>query len=329
MTAPRLRWALLGAARIADFAIAPALQALGQPITVLGCRDAVRGQAFAQRHGIARVAGYAEAIARADVDAVYVALPNALHEPWVLAALAQGKHVLCEKPLALSADAAQRIADAAVRSQRTVMEAFMFAFHPKVDALREHVCAPGFGAPRLMAGSFTAPLDLAHDIRGNAALGGGAMADLGVYALALMRWLSGSEPSVLHARSSWAGVGDAAVDRFTHAVLAFPMDTQAEPLWAHLDCGFTLAYDNRFEVASAVHRLRLAPAFYSRDEAVSLHLDDELKASWPAFDPYQAMLAHFIQAVVDQQPVRVGLAWSCRQAAALEAVLACSRAQPS
>ena len=322
-----LRWALLGAARIADFAIAPALAALGSRAHVLGCRDASRGATFAQRHGIAVVTGYAEAVARDDVDAVYIALPNGLHEHWTLAALEAGKHVLCEKPLALSAASARRIGAAAMAHGGVVMEALMLAFHPKVQALQERIASADFGPVQLLAGSFTSPLEGSQDIRHSSTFGGGAMADLGIYPLWLMRHLTGSEPLLRHVSSRLGGDAASPVDTLTHAVLEFPA-TSGLPVIAHLDCGFGAAYGNRFTASSQWHRAELEPAFYSRDEVVRLEVD-ETRVEWPPFDPYRAMLAHFTRAARGLEPAKIGIEDSIRQAAALEAVLQAAGVAPA
>src|SRR5687767_15092147 len=113
-TGKPLRWGILGAARIAASALIPALRSNGSPIVAVACRDAARGAAFAQQHGIPHVCRYEQLMARDDIDAIYNALPNHGHAPWTVRALHAGKHVLCEKPLALNAAEVSRMRDASL-----------------------------------------------------------------------------------------------------------------------------------------------------------------------------------------------------------------------
>src|SRR5882672_3299537 len=111
-----LRWGILGAARIAGSALIPALRATRSEIVAVGCRDEKRGSAFAATHGIAHVTSYEGLMARDDIDAIYNALPNHGHAPWTIKALHSGKHVLCEKPLALNAAEVQQMRQAGIET---------------------------------------------------------------------------------------------------------------------------------------------------------------------------------------------------------------------
>lgn len=139
----------------------PAFRQNGSHIVTVGCRDPQRGTAFAQRLDIAEAQTYEAAVTRPDIDAVYIGLHNGGHLPWTLAALAAGKHVLCEKPLALNAGEVRQMQAAQRASGKLVCEAFMYRFHPQAERLRSLVAGGAIGTPRLLRGSFGA-LMVAH-----------------------------------------------------------------------------------------------------------------------------------------------------------------------
>ena len=169
-----LRWGILGASsRIAPKAVVPALDA--------GDRNLVNAQASRDSSG--GDAPYAELLARDDVDAVYIPLPNALHKPWVERALAAGKHVLCEKPLGMNAAEAEAMFAAADAADRVLVEAYVTPFHPRSELIDELVTGGALGDVRLVATIFTFTLDRPGDHRVNA-LGDGASLDLGIYCVA-------------------------------------------------------------------------------------------------------------------------------------------------
>src|SRR5882672_9684205 len=134
-----LRIGVLGAARIVPAAlIRPARKVSGVTVAAVAARDADRARAFANRHGIpATQPDYRALIEDPALDAIYVPLPNGLHAEWTLAALAAGKHVLCEKPLTSNADQAGQVATAAAGSGLVVMEAFHYRYHPLIARVGE------------------------------------------------------------------------------------------------------------------------------------------------------------------------------------------------
>jgi D-xylose 1-dehydrogenase (NADP+, D-xylono-1,5-lactone-forming) len=148
------------------------------------------------------VGTYDELLADAEVDAVYLPLPNSLHREWTLRALAAGKHVLCEKPLALTAAEAEEMAAAAGSAGRLLMEAFMYRFHPRI---RSVVAELQRNPPAELWASFGFPLDAPGNYRLDPALGGGALLDVGCYTIDLARWILG-EPDWVAAIGRVAGV---------------------------------------------------------------------------------------------------------------------------
>jgi predicted dehydrogenase len=215
-----LRIGVLGAARIVPTAlVVPARSVPEVEIAAVAARDPERARAFASRHRIPRaVASYEALVDDPDIDAVYVPLPNALHCTWTLRALAAGKHVLCEKPLASNAAEAQEMAAAAARSRRVLMEAFHWRYHPLAARMVEIVAGGALGRVQRIETSMCVPLPLPGNIRYVYALGGGATMDTGSYAIHMLRHLAGAEPQVTRAE---ARLSSAAVDRCMDADFAF------------------------------------------------------------------------------------------------------------
>jgi predicted dehydrogenase len=189
-------------------------------VAAVAARDASRAQAFATRHAIARVHDdYDKLIADPDLDAVYNPLPNGLHGKWTRAALAAGKHVLCEKPFTANAAEAREIADLAAKSDRVVMEAFHYRYHPLALRVEEIVAAGELGKLERVEAAMCFPLPKFSDIRYNYSLAGGATMDAGCYAVHMVRTFGGATPEVVSAQ---AKLRDPQVDRAMTAELRFP-----------------------------------------------------------------------------------------------------------
>src|SRR4051812_23349375 len=198
-----VRIGVLGAARIVKSALlVPARSTSGVEVTAIAARSEDRARAYARTHGIRRVhASYDALLADEDIDAVYIPLPAALHGRWMRRTIEVGKHVLCEKPFTANADEAAEIAALAAGTDRVVMEAFHSRLHPLWARLRQIVDSGALGEVRTARASFCAPIPPGKDIRWQVPLGGGALMDLGVYPVGLLRHLLG-EPRGLSADAS-------------------------------------------------------------------------------------------------------------------------------
>jgi predicted dehydrogenase len=211
---------VLGAARIAPSAlITPARDNADVVVAAVAARDSARAQEFAAKHDIARVHDSYEAlIADPDLDAVYNPLPNGLHGRWTRAALAAGKHVLCEKPFTANATEAREIADLAAASDRVVMEAFHYRYHPLTLRAEQIIGSGELGAIKRVEAALCFPLPKFSDIRYDYPLAGGALMDAGCYAVHMARTFGGSTPEVVSAQ---AKLRDPQIDRAMTAELRF------------------------------------------------------------------------------------------------------------
>jgi predicted dehydrogenase len=216
-----LRWGILSTADIGVRKVIRPTQAAPRcRVVALASREANRAMFAAQQLGIPRSYGSYEALLRdPEVDAIYNPLPNHLHAEWTIAALEAGKHVLCEKPIGLSADQARRMDEAARRTGKVLMEAFMYRLHPTWVTARRLAAEGRLGELKTVQTLFVFYAGDPGNIRNRAETGGGAMLDLGCYAVNLSRMLLGGEPTGVSAavrRDPTSGV-----DTLTAAVLEF------------------------------------------------------------------------------------------------------------
>jgi predicted dehydrogenase len=217
----RVRWGVLGAATIAVEKVIPALQkGHMSSVVAIASRSPEKAQRAAARHDIPRVYGSYEALLDdPDVEAIYNPLPNHLHVPWSLRALDAGKHVLCEKPIAMTAAEAMTLRDAAARTGLLVGEAFMVRSHPQWHAVKRMLNDGRIGALQLVHGHFSYSRRSATDVRSRVEWGGGVLLDIGCYPITVSRWMFGREP--VSAVATIERDPDYGVDRLTSGMLRF------------------------------------------------------------------------------------------------------------
>jgi D-xylose 1-dehydrogenase (NADP+, D-xylono-1,5-lactone-forming) len=275
---------VLGAAGIADRAVLPAIAASrnGRLVSIAS-RDPDRAGAMASQHSIPKVASdYDEVLADPAVDAVYIPLVNSLHKEWTQRALAAGKHVLCEKPLGMNAAEAEAMADAARRSKRLLMEAFMYRFHPRMRAFVEGL--RGDERPLHVQASFGFPLNDQANYRLRPELGGGALLDVGCYTVSVARWLLG-EPDTVLARARFDQ--KTGVDMSVSSLLHFAGGGTAS-LW----CSFESAEEQGVTAVTT-------NGTYAVERPFSAWRDPH--------DPYQLMVESFADSVSNGTETEVSL----------------------
>jgi predicted dehydrogenase len=192
----KVAWGVLGVAKIATQKVIPAMRrGQASEVRAIASRDLERAKAAAQALGIPRAYGsYDELLADSEIEAVYIPLPNHLHVPMAVRAAEAGKHVLCEKPIALSADEARRLLAVRDRTGRRIEEAFMVRTHPQWLATRDLIREGRIGELRAITAAFSYFNRDPKNIRNRPEYGGGALMDIGCYAVAMARYLFDDEP---------------------------------------------------------------------------------------------------------------------------------------
>ena len=216
-----VRIGILGASRFAPMTlIKPAQETAEVVVVAVADRDVSCARAFAAKHGIARVhESYDALIADPDLDAIYIVLPNSLHGRWTRAALAAGKHVLCEKPFTANASEAREIAELAAASDRVVMEAIQYRYHPLTSRVQQIIASGELGKLERIDVALCVLLPKRSNANVyNYSLAGGALMDAGSYAVDMVRTFGGSTPEVVSAQAKLSG---AQLDRAMTAELRF------------------------------------------------------------------------------------------------------------
>ena len=250
-----VRIGVLGTADIARRRLLPAFAAgEATELVAVASRDPAKAAELAPRFGAEPVHGYAAVLERNDVDAVYVPLPIALHAEWVERALLAGKHVLAEKPLTGDAAGTRRLIALARSRGLVLLENVMFVHHPQHTAVRNLVADGAIGTPRAFSAAFTIPQLPPDDIRFNAALGGGALLDVGLYPVRAALHLMGEGFDVAGAILDRADGHD--IETGGAALLRGPDGTTAQ-----LTFGIGFGYRSQYEIAGSEGRITVDRAF--------------------------------------------------------------------
>ena len=209
---PALRLGVLGCANIAKQFVRDVTGSTQVAVAAVASRDLAKAQDFGRAYGVDRAYGSYEALlADPQLDAIYIPLPNHLHATWAIRALEAGKHVLCEKPLALSMAQAQAMFAAARQHQRLLLEAYPYWFQPQTRDLLERLhgtSGPGIGSVRSVHASFGFTVgNKETNIRMQPDMGGGALLDAGSYPVSFIRLVMGCAPQQVLAHASWADTG--------------------------------------------------------------------------------------------------------------------------
>ena len=315
-----LRWGLMGTARI-NRSLIPAIRA-GERSTLVAVasRDQARADAYAREWEIPRAFGSYEAlVVDPEIDAVYVPLPNHLHVEWTVAAARAGKHVLCEKPLALDAAGVDRIAEAARTHKVAIAEAFMYRHQAQTDRVLSLVAEGAIGRLRFVRGSFSFPLTREGDVRLTPEWGGGALWDVGCYPVTYAMLLAGGAPATVSGR---AESGPTGIDLTFAGVLQF-----ADGMLGAFDCGFASVFRTGMEIVGTDGVLLVDNPFKPGPHE-RLRLQREGRETSIAVDGgalYSGEIADIERAALDGVPCRISLGESRASVATLAALLQSAR----
>lgn len=323
MANKKLRWGVLGVSKFAVTKCIPGIQASSWcDVTAIASRDLPKSQEAAAKLGIATAYGsYEELLADPAIDVVYNPLPNHLHVPWSIAALKAGKHVLCEKPLALSMEELQTLVAARDSTGLKVGEAFMVRTHPQWLRARELAASGRIGELRAASGFFSYTNVDPLNIRNRADIGGGALWDIGCYPVTTSRMVFGTEP--LRVAAAIVRDPQFGTDRLSSFILEYPQGHAA------FTCSTQLVPYQRMQFFGTKGRIEVEIPFNSPpDRPTRIFVDDggELFGSgistetFPTGDQYTWQADAFARAVLEQSPLPVPLEDSVKQLAVLSAI---------
>ena len=304
-----LRWGVLSTAKIGVEKVIPGIKKAERcTVVAIASRDADRGRAVADKLAIPKAHGSYEALlSDGDVDAVYIPLPNHLHAEWTIAAARAGKHVLCEKPLALSAADAQSMLDVCASEGVRLMEAFMYRLHPSWVSVRELVASGRIGRLRAVQSWFSFFNDDPGNIRNIKEYGGGALLDIGCYSVNLSRMLFDGEP--VRVEASVTRDPPTGVDVLTTGILEF------EGGVATFTCSTRVEPDQRVHIYGTEGRISIGipfnippdlptEVFVTSDGDPPVSPDTEVMTFGPA-DQYAIEAERFARAVLDDEPTPI------------------------
>jgi D-xylose 1-dehydrogenase (NADP+, D-xylono-1,5-lactone-forming) len=306
-------WGFLSTAKINEKLLTGASESDRSQVLAVASRDAARAEAYARARGIERAYGsYEDLLADADIEAVYISLPNSLHVEWSIRALEAGKHVLCEKPLSRRPDDVERAFDAAERAERILMEAFMYRHNPQTARLKALVDAGAIGRLRLVRAAFSFPLADVANVRLDPLLDGGALMDVGCYCVSGARLLAG-EPGEVYGVQV---LGESGVDELFTGTMRFPGDVLAQ-----FDSGFVLQVRDELEVIGEEGSLFLDDPWHSRTPVLELRAEAGVEEIvLDVADSYRLQLENVSDAIRGEAPPLLGREDALGQARAIDAL---------
>lgn len=320
-----IRWGVISTAKIGQQQVIPAIQASNNGrVVAIASRDHKKATEVAGQLGIERAyGGYEELLADPNIDAIYNPLPNDGHAPWSIAALRAGKHVLCEKPFAMTAAEVEPMIAASKETGKLLMEAFMWRYHPQHARAKALVDDGEIGVPNLIEASFTYAMswDESANVRLKPELGGGGLWDIGCYCVNSIRLMSGQEPSHV---SGFQTVGQkSGVDESFVGIMQFPSG-----LLAHFECGMRSSPRQSYTITGDKGRI-IVPWAYRADlgtPMVELIKDGTSeKIIVPPINQYTLMAEDFADAITNNRQPRYPMEDGLRNMRVLDALALSAR----
>jgi predicted dehydrogenase len=314
MTA-KLNWGLLSTARINKALFYPLRTSKRNQLLAVASRTREKAETYAREKKIKRAYGsYEELLADREIDIIYNPLPNHLHAEWTIKAVEAGKHVLCEKPLALSVEEVDAMSTAAEKHGKVVAEAFMYRTHTQTLKVREIVESGKLGNVKMVHGAFTFEMTNPDDYRWKPEMGGGSLWDVGCYPLSYTRTVLGAEPLEVF---GWQVTGQTGVDDSFAAQLRFQGD-----ILVQFDCSVTIPYHVFMEIIGSEGTL-IIPHPFNPGAKETLYLTRKGKTETIAVkgtEPYVSEVEDMADAILEGKPQRVSLADSRANVATIRAL---------
>lgn len=315
-----LNWGLLSTARINRALIPPLQVSKRNHLLAVGSRSQDTADAYAKERKIPRAYGSYEALlADPEIDVIYNPLPNHLHAEWTIKAVEAGKHVLCEKPLALSVDEVDAVKAAAHKHGRVVAEAFMYRHHPQTLKVQELVRSGSLGTLKLIRGSFSFLLSREGDVRLKPEWGGGSIWDVGCYPISYARTVVGEEPLEVF---GWQATGPTGIDETFVGQMRFKEDVVAQ-----FDSSFVIPFHAFMEVVGSDGTLNIPKPFKPEvNEKIYLIRGDKIETlKVKGQELYLGEVEDMADAVLLGKEPRVSLDDSRSNVAVISALLASAR----
>ena len=288
--AQKLRWGVLGCARIAVTRVIPAiLNSQRGELVAVASRGEEKARETAGRLGIPKAYGSYEALLEdPDIDAVYIPLPNHLHREWTIRAARAGKHVLCEKPLALTAAEAEEMVRVCADAGVHLAEAFMYRHHPRIARIRQILASGEIGELRAIRGVFTfnRPEDKGN-VRFVADYGGGSIYDVGCYPISASRWITGREPVAVTAHAFFSPEHDN-VDMAASGLVEYEGGVALT-----FFCGMWAEPQQTLEIIGSAGLIRVPVAFVSGENDAGFYV---VTGGKERFEPAEGVNIYAVQA---------------------------------
>ena len=319
-----LNWGLLSTAHINRALITPLRASKRNHLLAVASRTQESADRYAREWKIPRAHGsYQALLTDPEIDVIYNSLPNHLHAEWTIKAVEAGKHVLCEKPLALSVAEVDAIQEAARKQGCVVAEAFMYRHHPQTIKVQEMIMSGSLGNLKLIRGSFSYVLSREADVRLDPAMGGGSIWDVGCYPISYTRTVVGETPLEVF---GWQVTGPTGIDetfvgqmRFDHEVLS------------QFDCSFVIPFHVFMEIVGSEGTLNIPNPFKPGvDEKIYLTSGDKTETiKIKGQELYIGEVEDMADAILLGHPPRISLDDSRANVAAIFALLESARAGKS
>ncbi|WP_438444376.1 Gfo/Idh/MocA family protein [Gorillibacterium sp. sgz5001074] len=301
MTTETIKWGVLGYARIAKMSLIPAIRQAGNSeLYAVASRDPEKRKECEELFGPAKLYGtYEELLDDPDVQAVYIPLPNSMHKEWAIKAMAKGKHVLCEKPMALDAAETLDMIEASKRCGVWLMEAFMYRFTDLADKVKAVVAGGEIGPVRAISSTYRFFLDRPNTIKVKPELGGGSLYDVGCYPVSFINMITGKLPVSCAADAQMEN----GVDVSFSGVLKYD-----DGVIATVSCGFNAFREIRSEIVGTLGRIEIPETFAGADAAFQV-VTAAGSRTVPVADTgrYALEVADFADAVLHNRPPRMTL----------------------
>lgn len=316
----KIRWGVLSTARIAQEQLIPAIKRAdnAELLAIAGRGSGVHEVAKALEIPVA-YESYEELLANPTIDAVYIPLPNHLHKEWVFKAAKAGKHILCEKPIALTAQEASEMVEICMAHNVKFMEAFMYQLHPQHTRVKELISLGEIGEVKLITSSHSFYMDNRVDqFRLNKEMGGGSLFDVGCYCIHAIRFMTGAEPVKVHCMAELDQESE--VDISTFGTLQLD-----NGIHATFNCSFDMAGRNEYEIVGSIGTIKVPYAFRPDQNGglgkVFIQQNGMIREENISGDLYRIEVEHFSEAILTNKNAEVTAEFSVANMQVIEACL--------